>query len=269
MEHVTVHEAAVPALGLGTYPMKGEDCRVAVRTALELGYRHIDTAQMYTNEAAVGDAIAAAPVDREDVFLVTKVLSENLAEDDLRRSVDASLDALNTTIDLLLIHSPSRSVPIAESIGAMNQLQERGDVEHIGVSNFSVDQLEAAMAASATPILTNQVEYHPFERRDDLLAFCLDNEVMLTAYSPLARGRVTGDDTLERIGDRYDKTAAQVALRWLLQQELVSAIPKAARRTHQAENLDVFDFELTPEEMAAIFDLGGGLVDRLRRRLGL
>ena len=270
MEYVTVEGVDVPALGFGTWPMKGETCRTAVRTALEHGYRHIDTAQMYENEAAVGEAIAESDVPREDVFLVTKLLSGNLAHDDVLSTARASRNRLGTDyIDLLLIHSPSRSVPIAESIGAMNQLQADGVVEHIGVSNFSVDQLEAAMDVSETPILTNQVEYHPLTSKSDFLEFCLDHGIMLTAYTPVARGRVVGNETLEGIGERYGKTAAQVALRWLVQQEMVAAIPKASTPEHVEENIDVFDFELAPEEMERIFDLQGGLVRRLRTRLGL
>ena len=270
MEYVTVRGVDVPALGFGTWPMKGKTCRTAVGTALEHGYRHVDTAQMYENEAAVGRAIAESAVPREDVFLVTKLLSGNLARDDVLRTTRESLDRLGTgSVDLLLIHSPSRSVPIEESIGAMNRLQANGSVEHIGVSNFSAPQLEAAMDASETPILTNQVEYHPFTSQSDLLEFCLDHGVVLTAYTPVARGRVVGNETLEGIGERYGKTAAQVALRWLVQQEMVAAIPKASTPEHVEENIDVFDFELAPEEMERVFDLQGGLVRRLRTRLGL
>jgi diketogulonate reductase-like aldo/keto reductase len=269
MEHVTAAGVDVPALGFGTWPMKTETCRTAVEHALEVGYRHLDTAQMYNNEAAVGEAIADSEVPREDVFLVTKILRENLAYDDVLRSVEESAQRLGTEIDLLLIHAPSRSVPIDESISAMNELQETGTVDHIGVSNFSVEELRQAMAASDTPILTNQVEYHPFKSRSELLEFCIENGVMLTAYSPLGKGRVVGNETLEAIGARYEKTAAQVALRWLVQQEMVAAIPKASSPAHIEANVDVFDFELSDEEMEQIFDLQGGLVSRLRSRLGL
>jgi diketogulonate reductase-like aldo/keto reductase len=269
MEYVTAQGVDVPAIGFGTWPMKGEACRTAVRTALETGYRHVDTAQMYENEEAVGRAIAESDVPRADVFLVTKVLRGNLARDDLLDSVDESLQRLGTGIDLLLIHAPSRSVPVEESIGAMNELQERGSVDHIGVSNFSVDQLREAIDASDTPILTNQVEYHPFESQDEVLEFCIENDVALTAYSPLAEGRVVGNDVLEEIGSRHGKTSAQVALRWLLQQELVVPIPKASGRTHIEENFDVFDFELGDEEVERIFELQGGLLSRMRSLLGL
>ncbi len=269
MEHVTVRGVEVPALGFGTARLTGNDCRGAVEDALELGYRHVDTAQMYDNEAAVGDAIADSTVDRGEIFLVTKVHRRNLAYEDVLDSVADSLDRLGTAIDLLLIHAPSRTVPVAESIEAMNEFQETGSVSHIGVSNFSVGQMEEAIDASETPILTNQVEYHPFEDRGELLAFCIENGIVLTAYSPLAKGRVAGNDVLEGIGERHGKTEAQVALRWLLGQEMVVAIPKAASHEHRAENVDVFDFELTDEEMERIFELQGGLLSRLRERLGL
>ncbi|WP_372910559.1 aldo/keto reductase [Salinigranum sp.] len=269
MEYVTAAGVDVPALGFGTWPMTGTTCRSAVQHALQTGYRHVDTAQMYDNEAAVGAAIADSEVPRADVFLVTKVRRQNLARDDVLRSVEESARELGTGIDLLLIHAPSRSVPIEESVGAMNELQERGVVEHIGVSNFSVDQLRRAIAASETPVLTNQVEYHPFESRPDLLECCIENGVVLTAYSPLAQGKVVGNEVLAEIGATYGKTAAQVALRWLIQQELVAAIPKASSRSHIEENVDVFDFELDDEEMERVFEMGGGLRSRLRSLLGL
>lgn len=269
MNYVTAQGENVPALGYGTWSMKGETCRKAVATALETGYRHFDTAQMYDNETAVGRAIADSAVPRDEVFLVTKILRQNLAYDDVRNSVEESRRRLGTDIDLLLIHAPSRSVPLEESIEAMNELQSRGAVEHIGVSNFSVGQLQRAIAASTTPILTNQVEYHPFKNQAGMLEFCIENNVMLTAYSPLAEGRVVGNETLKEIGRRYEKTAAQVALRWLLQQEMVAAIPKASGREHIEENFDVFDFELERDEMVRIFELREDLTDRLRGLLGL
>lgn len=268
MESVSVQGVEVPALGFGTARMTGDECRDAVEHALELGYRHIDTAQMYDNEAAVGAAIANAPVDRNTVFLVTKVHRRNLSYEDVLSSVEGSLERLDTDIDLLLIHAPSRTVPTRESIEAMNHLQNEGRVRHIGVSNFSVNQLQEAIDASETPILTNQVEYHPFEDQSSVLEFCIENDVMVTAYSPVAKGRVKGNDTLHEIGDRYGKTEAEVALRWLIQQENVSAIPKAASPEHREENLDVFDFELTDREMNQVFELQGGIVTRLRTLLG-
>jgi len=148
-------------------------------------------------------------------------------------------------------------VPIEASIDAMNRLQREGDVDHVGVSNFSVEQLRAAIQASGTPIATNQVEYHPLESQQELLAFCIDSDVALTAYSPLAKGRVLGNETLRAIGEAHGKTDPQVAIRWLIQQEMVATIPKAATPEHHRENLDVFDFELTDAEMERIFELQG------------
>lgn len=259
METVTVRGVSVPALGLGTYTMKGGTCRTACRRAFEMGYRHVDTAQMYDNEEAVGAAIRECDVPREAFFVVTKLLRRNLAPEDVRTSFRASLDRLDTEyVDLLLIHAPSRSVPIPETIAAMNELQDRDLVDHIGVSNFSIDQCREARAASTSPILTNQVKYHPFHAQDEMRVFCAENDLMLTAYTPLARTRVSDADVLREIGERHGKTPAQVALRWLIQQPMVSTIPKSADPGHLRENFQVFDFTLTDEEMNRVFDLGDG-----------
>lgn len=255
MEHATVHGVEIPVLGFGTWQLKGEECKTAVQSAIEVGYRHIDTAQMYGNEHAVGAAIEDSSVDRDDVFLVTKVRRRNLSPNDIRHTVTESVERLGTDIDLLLIHSPSETVPLEDSIAAMNRLQEKGVVGNIGVSNFSVAQWKAAIDASETPILTNQVEYNPFETQDSVYEFCLENDLLLTAYSPLAEQAVIGSETLQQIGDGYGKSEAQVALRWLIQQENVAAIPKAASTKYQEENIDVFDFELTDDEMEQVAGL--------------
>jgi diketogulonate reductase-like aldo/keto reductase len=260
----------VPALGLGTARMTGEDCQRAVETALAIGYRHVDTAQMYDNETAVGRALAESEVDREDVFVVTKVHPDNAAPEDVRESAQASLERLEVrTVDLLLLHGPSGEAPVEETIAAMNELQHDGLVDHIGISNFGIDGLEDAIDCSDAPIVTNQVKYNPYHQPDELVAYCIENELLLTAYSPLAEGAVVGDDRLVALGDPYDKSAAQVALRWLVQQPFVAAIPKAASRTHIEANADVFDFELTAEEMRAVFELDGGVSDRLAAHLDL
>ncbi|QSG08578.1 aldo/keto reductase [Halapricum desulfuricans] len=270
MESVTVQGTAVPMLGLGTYQLRGDACVQTVREAIEMGYRHIDTAEYYNNQREVGQGIAAADVDREDIFLTTKVWRSNLAHDDVLQSVQESLDKLGVeTVDLLLIHWPSQSVPVGETLTAMEQLQTEGKVRHIGVSNFSVEQLREAMQVAESPVLTNQVKYHPFHSQAELVEFCIEHDVLLTAYSPLAKGDVVGNETLATIGERYGKSAAQVALRWLLQQEVVAAIPKAASRAHLEENMAVFDFELTDAEMERIFELQDGLIAALRDRLGL
>ncbi|MGM0591735.1 MAG: aldo/keto reductase [Halobacteriota archaeon] len=270
MEYVSTAGTDVPALGLGTYRLRESACTRAVETALSLGYRQIDTAEFYGNQSAIGTAITNSPVDRSEVFVTTKVWPDHLRYDDVLRVAEEGLSKLGTEyLDLLLVHWPNDSVPIAETMGAMNQLQTDGRVRNVGVSNFSVPQLEAAIRASETPIVTNQVPYHPYNLQQSLLEFCLDADVVLTAYSPLAKGRVTRDDTLAAIGDKYGKSAAQVSLRWLVQQDNVAAIPKASSRRHLEANIDVFDFELTADEMRQIFDLEGGLLDRLRSKLGL
>jgi diketogulonate reductase-like aldo/keto reductase len=263
--------AEIPALGFGTARMTGDECRRAVTTALEAGYRHVDTAQMYDNEDAVGDALAASDVPREDVFVVTKVNTSNLAYDDVLESTRASLERLGLdAVDLLLIHAPRDHTPLEETLGAMNELQEEGAVAHIGVSNFSVDQLERAQALSASPVVTNQVKYHPYHRQDELLSYCVDEGIALTAYSPLAEGAVIGDDRLAEIGESYGKSEAQVALRWLIQQPFVAAIPKASSRDHIAANADVFDFELSDDEMRTVFELSDrSLASRIASRIGL
>lgn len=202
MEYVSVQSVEIPALGFGTARMGKTEAQKAVENALELGYRHIDTAQMYENEDAVGTAVETSDIVRDEVFLVTKIHRRNLAYENLRNSFEKSLDRLQTDyIDLLLIHEPSRSVPVAESIKAMNELQEAGSVRHIGVSNFSIRQLRESQEVSNTPIMTNQVEYHPFKDQYQILEYCVDNNMMLTAYSPLDVGRGLENDTLVRIGN--------------------------------------------------------------------
>ena len=267
---VDAGSASIPALGFGTARMTGDECREAVEQALEVGYRHVDTAQLYENESAVGDAIEASDVPREDVFVVTKVHRKNAASDDVLESTRESLDRLGlSAVDLLLLHAPSSRAPLSETLSAMNELQDEGAVEHVGVSNFSVEQLQRAVSLSDYPIVANQVKYHPYHHQDDLLEYCVEHEICLTAYSPLAEGAVPGDDRLAEIGEPYDKSAAQVALRWLLQQPMVSAIPKAATPSHIRANADVFDFELDDDEMDAVADLVGGRWSRLAAKLGL
>jgi len=270
-ETLTVEGVEIPALGIGTARFDSNElCQQAVEEALGIGYRHVDTAQMYGTEEAVGAAIENSDVTREEVFVVTKLDDGNRGHDDVLNSTRGSLDDLRTDyIDLLLIHSPNETVPLEETIGAMNRLQDDGPVHHIGVSNFSVTQTRQAMEASESPIVTNQVEYHPHQGQPDLLEFCIDEGIMLTAYSPLDIGDVMDETLLAEIGNRYEKTAPQVSIRWLLQQEMVSTIPKAAETEHVQENFDVFDFELTDDEMREIFELAGGLTDGLRERLEL
>jgi 2,5-diketo-D-gluconate reductase B len=265
MKYLEVKGARVPALGLGTWQLDGRACYDAVRQALELGYRHIDTAQMYGNEQEVGRAIRESGIARGEIFLTTKLAPRNLAAAAARRSTEESLRRLGTDhVDLLLIHWPSSEVPLKETLGAMAALRQAGKARHLGVSNFTVKLLEEAVAVrAAADLLCDQVEYHPFLSQRAVLAAVRAHGMMLTAYTPLARGGVARDRTLAAIAHKYGKSPAQVALRWLLDQEGVAAIPKASSRVHLAANLDIFNFTLASEDRAAIDALGGArrLVD--------
>ncbi|WP_276282729.1 aldo/keto reductase [Halorussus caseinilyticus] len=268
MEYVETGAARIPKVGLGTWQNTGSDCAETVRTALDVGYRHVDTAQVYDNEAAVGEGIARSDVDREEVFLTTKVWRSNLRYRDVLDSVQESLDELGVEyVDLLLVHWPHRRVPVAETLDAMTELYESGAVEHLGVSNFTRSQLREAREVADVPLVADQVLYNAYKDQSSLRQYCTRNDVALTAYSPLARGDLLSDALLARIGERYGKSAPQVALRWLVQQHGVVAIPKASSRRHLEQNLDVFEFSLTDDEMARIADRTGSLRVRLRNRL--
>jgi len=256
MEFLNVFGEKVPKIGLGTWKMRGDDCRRSVRSALEMGYRHIDTAELYNNEREVGQAIKESGVDREDIFLVSKAWSNHLRKESIQRACEGSLGRLGLEyIDLYLVHRPNKSVPLEETTAGLKALMETGKIRAMGVSNFSVSQLDRTRSVASKPIFTNQVEYHPFYDQDELLAYCQKHKLALTAYSPLDRGRVMRNRTLQEIGERYSKDPAQVALRWLIQQESVIAIPKASSESHQQANLQVFDFQLNAEEMEQIKDL--------------
>jgi len=247
--------AAVPLLGFGTWELRGRECEHGVAHALSLGYRHVDTAQMYENEAEVGRGLEASGVGREEVFLTSKLAPGNLARSRALRSTEASLRALGTGyLDLLLIHWPRFEVPLGETLEAMGALQEAGKIRWIGVSNFPPSHL--SRARKIAEIFCNQVEYHPFLSQDRLLRDVRDEGLLLTAYCPLARGRVAEDKTISEIAAAHGKSPAQIALRWLIQQK-VAAIPKASKDAHREENLDIFDFSLSDEEMERIFALGG------------
>jgi 2,5-diketo-D-gluconate reductase B len=268
MDSVEVSGVEMPVLGFGTFELSGETCQRAVETALESGYRHIDTAEYYDNEAAVGRAIRASAVDRADIFLTTKVWRSHLRHGDLIAAAEASCDRLGVEyLDLLLVHWPHPRVPIEETLGAMDELAERGLTRHVGVSNFTRTQLSEAQSVANSRIVTDQVLYHPYKDQRALREYCAESDTVLTAYSPLARGSVLGDDSLERIGESHGKTPAQVALRWLVQQDNVAAIPRSGSPEHITENADIFDFELRDAEMREIQNLSGGLSIRLRNKL--
>ena len=254
MIHRTVHGTRVPALGFGTWALRGDECRTSVADALALGYRHIDTAQGYANEEEVGAAIAASDVPRDDIFLVSKVRPSNFRHDDVIASTHESLRKLQVEhVDLMLLHWPNFNVPLAETLGAMNELQDAGAIEHIGVSNFPPSM--TAEATQTSTIFANQVEYHPYLHQRFLLEQAEREDYLLTAYCPIARGRVLDDPALKEIGAAHGKSTAQVTLRWLVQQERVAAIPKAASAEHRRANFAIFDFELSDDEMARIHGL--------------
>lgn len=253
MEFETIFDEQIPKIGLGTWQMRGESCRRSVLSALKMGYRHFDTAEYYRNEEAVGRAIRESGLDREELFITSKVWSNHFRKDQVQQAGEDSLRRLGLDyLDLYLIHHPSDAVPLEETLAGMQALVDQGKTRFIGVSNFSVSLLERSRENAGAPIFTNQVKYHPFHHQDDLLQYCQAEGILLTAYSPLARGRVLGDQTLKEIGNHYDKTPAQVVLRWLVQQERVITIPKASSEQHQRDNLAVFDFQLSAEEMEAI-----------------
>lgn len=256
MEYVELKALSVPALGFGTYGLRGDACSEAVFDALAVGYRHIDTAEVYENEMEVGAGLREAGVSRAEVFLTTKVWKDDLSPDAVRRSLDGSLRRLDTDYaDLWLIHWPNPDYPLRDTLAAMERELAAGRVKHLGVSNFPGELFEEA--AAMAPVVCNQVKFHPYERPEDVLAAVRVRDAFVTAYSPLAKGEIRGDPVLQEIGERHDKTAAQVALRWLIQQPRVVAIPKAEKASHRRDNIGIFDFSLGDDEMERIERLGG------------
>ncbi|MFP3853325.1 MAG: aldo/keto reductase [Anaerolineales bacterium] len=259
MQTAMVQGVEVPKIGLGTWNMSGEEARKAVLSAMELGYRHIDTAEMYRNEHEVGKAIQEAQVEREDLFLVSKVWTNHLRSDQVVDACKASLDRLQTDyLDLYLVHWPSDSVPLEETMDGMARLLESGEARQVGVSNFSVSQMERASQLLGSKIFCNQVKYHVDHRQDAVVEYGQEQDILVTAYTPLAKGRAGSRQLLEEIGQKHGKSGLQVALRWLIQQDKVVAIPKSSHRDHQKQNLDVLNFELSAEDMARIKQLGRG-----------
>ncbi|MFK8253886.1 aldo/keto reductase [Ancylobacter terrae] len=256
MHNVTANGAAIPALGFGTFRVSGTDVLRMVPAALRLGYRHVDTAQIYGNEAEVGAAIAGSGVPRADIFLTTKVWVDKYRHDALIASVEESLKKLRTDyVDLLLLHWPNPSVPLAEPIAALNEARAAGKVRHIGVSNFNLALMAEAERLSAAPLVTNQVEYHPYIDQRRLLAAARTAGLSITAYFAMADGAVLKDAALKEIAARHGRSVAQVVLRWLVQQQGVVALSKTVSEARAAENLAVFDFALSEAEMAAIHAL--------------
>jgi 2,5-diketo-D-gluconate reductase B len=252
MQYVDANGARIPALGLGTWELRGAVCAKMVEAALRLGYRHIDTAEMYGNEAEVGAGLRASGVARDEVFITTKVWPDHLAPADLERATRDSLARLRlAAVDLLLIHWPNPRIALEGTIAALSRMKEAGFARHIGISNFTVPLVEQAVRLATAPLVTNQIEWHPYLDQEKVVAACRRHGLAVTAYSPIARGRAAGDAVLRTIGARYGKTAGQVSLRFLVQEGAV-VIPRTARRERLEENMAVFDFALDAAEIEAI-----------------
>jgi len=253
MKLVTAAGIDIPALGLGVWQIPQPDCARLVGQAIDMGYRHIDTAPAYDNEKEVGQGVRQAGVPREQVHVTTKIWRDHMGDGDLQRAAEDSLKRLNMDyVDLLLLHWPVEDVPLAESLDALNEVKHRGLARAIGVANFPSALFAQASKLSAAPLATNQVEYHPYLSQRAVLEAVRREGSSLTAYSPLARGHLARDPLLTQIGAPHGKSAVQVGLRWLIQQEQVIAIPKSASPERLAQNLDIFDFALTDAEMVAI-----------------
>lgn len=262
---ICANGAGIPCIGFGTFGMRGAKLKNLLVHAIRAGFRHIDTAQVYGNEDAVGEGVQMSGISRDDVFITTKVWVENYTQTRFERSVDASLKALRTDyIDLLLLHWPSNIVPLEEQIGWLNTLVHAGKVLSIGVSNFNHALLERAVELSDIPIATNQFEYHPYLNQASLVTTTRQAGVAVTAYCAMAIGRVFSEPVLQIIAKRYGKSVSQIVLRWLVQQEGVIALSRTEREDRMQENLNIFDFHLEEADMKAIFHLaqpGSRIVD--------
>jgi 2,5-diketo-D-gluconate reductase B len=261
---IEAHGARIPLVGLGTWELRGAVCARVVEQALRLGYRHIDTAEMYGNEREVGEGLRASGIRRNDVFVTTKVWPSHFAPRELERAAKESLVKLRLPeIDLLLLHWPNPQIPLAETLGALCKMKRLGLARHIGVSNFTVALIEEATRLSLEPLVCNQIEMHPFLDQSKVVGACRSHGMAVVAYSPIARGNAKNDAVLARIGKAHGKTAAQVCLCWLVQLN-IAVIPRTSRVARLEENLALFDFQLTDAEMkeiAALAHPDGRIVD--------
>jgi 2,5-diketo-D-gluconate reductase B len=253
MENLQTQGISLPRLGLGTYRMQGDECRKAVESALGLGYRAIDTAEMYGNEEAVGAGIAAAGVPRGDLCVTTKVWPENLAPDAIRKSFDASLKKLRLDhVDLYLVHWPSKTMNLPAIFETLGKLKDEGRTRAIGVCNFNLALLKTVVEEIKAPIACNQIEYHVMLDQSKVRHYLATKSIPITAYAPLAQGRAASDKTLIGIGKKHGASAAQVALKWLLDQDGVAVIPKAKGAESQKANLDALKLGLDDDDRKAI-----------------
>ena len=261
---VAANGADIPLLGLGTWELRGRSCARVVEQALRLGYRHIDTAEMYDNERDVGEGLRASGIRRGDVFLTTKIWPNHFAPRELERAARDCLVRLRLSeVDLLLLHWPNPQVPLAETIGALCKVKRDGLARHIGVSNFTVALIEQALQAASEPLVCDQVECHVFLDQSKLIAGAGKHGIAVVAYSPLARGDVRNDPVLARVARAHGKSAAQICLRYLVQHNIV-AIPRTSKLERLSENAAIFDFTLSDAELREIGALAsrdGRLID--------
>jgi 2,5-diketo-D-gluconate reductase B len=256
MDYFNTQGIRMPRLGFGTFRMQGEVCRAAVESALALGYRHLDTAEMYDNEEAVGAAIAASGIPRGELHVTTKVWNENLAPDAMRRAFDTSLKKLRLeTVDLYLVHWPKPGMNLASVCETLMKLRQEGRTRAIGVANFNIALLRTVVEEIKAPIACNQIEYHVMLDQTKVKKYLDAHKIPLVAYAPLAKGNAASDETLIAIGKKHNATAAQVALKWLLDQDGVAAIPKASRRESQQANLDALKVRLDDDDRKKIAGL--------------
>ncbi|MBN8568141.1 MAG: aldo/keto reductase [Ignavibacteria bacterium] len=256
-KYIELRSEKIPALGYGTFRLQGNDCITGVEDALKIGYRHIDTAQAYKNEEEVGNAIKNSPLSRDEIFLTTKVTTLNFSKENFIPSVEASLKKLRTDyVDLLLLHWPSDDEVNKIALEQLALSQSKGYAKSIGVSNFTMSQMDSAI--SQADICCNQVEYHPYFTQEKIKVYLNKHNLMLTAYRPLADGKILSDRHIISLAQKYNRTPAQIVLRWFLEQKDVSVIPKASDEKHRRDNFNIFDFELSEEDVQDISNLNTG-----------
>jgi 2,5-diketo-D-gluconate reductase B len=256
MEFVEANGARIPTVGLGTWDLRGRTCTRIVEQALQLGYRHIDTAEMYENEREVGDGLRASGVKRSEVFITTKIWPTHFASGDFEHYTKECLKRLRLSeVDLLLLHWPNPRIPLVETMEALCKMKQAGFTRHIGISNFTVPLISEGLALATEPLVTDQIQWHPYLDQSEIAAACRKHGLAVTAYSPIARGRVSRDKMLSSIGARHSKSASQVSLRFLIQEGAI-VIPRTSKVDRLRENLAIFDFALTKAEMAEIRKLG-------------
>lgn len=249
--------AMIPILGLGTANLHGSDLRDSLLWGFDLGYRHIDTADLYNNQKEIGDFIKTSGVERDELFITSKVWSTDLAEEDVKTVTNKTLEELQTNyIDLMLIHSPNPNIPIAETLQTLKELQNKSVINAIGISNFDKQQVKEVLEVeqnwkTSFKIKNNQIEYHLEKKPNDLVQYCYENNITVTAYSPFAEGNSIQNPVVKQIANKHGKTSPQVVLRWLVQKGMI-VIPRSSTFDHLKENIEIFDWKLTDDDINRI-----------------